>query len=82
MRPHVRRFILLFLTLLSSAGLAAVTLLPASANVNVSKSGWAWANPTPQGRTLSDIAFSGGVGYAVGFGGTALSTTDGRLSSG
>lgn len=46
------------------------------ANVNVSKSGWAWANPLPQGRTLRAIAFSGGVGYAVGDGGTALSTTN------
>ncbi len=46
------------------------------ANVNVSKSGWAWGNPTPQGRTLRAIAFSGGVGYAVGYGGTALATTN------
>jgi len=50
------------------------------ANVNVSKSGWAWGNPTPQGRTLRSIAFSGGVGYAVGYGGTALSTTNAGLS--
>jgi photosystem II stability/assembly factor-like uncharacterized protein len=48
----------------------------ALANVNVSKSGWAWGNPTPQGRTLRAIAFSGGVGYAVGSGGTALSTAN------
>jgi len=46
------------------------------ANVNVSKSGWAWGNPTPQGRTLRAIAFSAGTGYAVGYGGTALSTTN------
>ncbi len=46
------------------------------ANVNVSKSGWAWGNPTPQGRTLRAIAFSGGIGYAVGSGGTALSTAN------
>lgn len=46
------------------------------ANVTVSKSGWAWGNPTPQGRTLDAIAFANGVGYAVGFGGTALSTAD------
>ena len=51
-----------------------------SANVNVSKSGWAWANPTPQGRTLLNIAFSGSAGYAVGLGGTALSTSDGGQS--
>ena len=46
------------------------------ANVNVSKSGWAWSNPTPQGRTLHAISFAGGVGYAVGDGGTALSTSN------
>jgi photosystem II stability/assembly factor-like uncharacterized protein len=56
-------------------GVAALAV-SSSANVNVSKSGWAWGNPTPQGRTLNAIAFSGGVGYAVGSGGTALSTAD------
>jgi photosystem II stability/assembly factor-like uncharacterized protein len=55
---------------------AATLAISSSANVNVSKSGWAWGNPTPQGRTLSAIAFVGGVGYAVGSGGTALSTSD------
>ena len=60
------------------AGLATIAALaPATdANVNVSKSGWAWGNPTPQGRTLTSIAFAGGTGYAVGFGGTALSTAN------
>jgi photosystem II stability/assembly factor-like uncharacterized protein len=52
----------------------------ASANVNVPKSGWAWANPTPQGRTLRAIAFANGTGYAVGVGGTALATTNAGLS--
>ncbi len=47
-----------------------------SANVGVSKSGWQWANPTPQGRTLVDIAFAGDTGYAVGAGGTALATSN------
>jgi photosystem II stability/assembly factor-like uncharacterized protein len=57
--------------------LCAVLLAVASAaNVNVSKSGWAWGNPTPQGRTLNAIAFAGSVGYAVGSGGTVLSTAD------
>jgi photosystem II stability/assembly factor-like uncharacterized protein len=46
------------------------------AAVNVSDSGWSWGNPTPQGRTLKAIAFSGGVGYAVGNGGTVLSTSN------
>ena len=60
------------------AGLATIAALApaADANVNVSKSGWAWGNPTPQGRTLTSIAFAGGTGYAVGFGGTALSTAN------
>jgi photosystem II stability/assembly factor-like uncharacterized protein len=48
----------------------------ASASVNVSTSGWAWGNPTPQGRTLRAIAFQGGVGYAVGEGGTVLTTAN------
>jgi photosystem II stability/assembly factor-like uncharacterized protein len=46
------------------------------AAVNVSDSGWAWGNPTSQGRTLHAIAFSGGVGYAAGNGGTVLSTSN------
>lgn len=46
------------------------------ANVNVSRSGWSWGNPIPQGRTLRAIAFAGGVGYAVGSGGTSLSTAN------
>jgi len=54
----------------------ALLAVSSSANVNVSKSGWAWGNPTPQGRTLNAIAFAGGVGYAVGNGGTVLSTAD------
>jgi photosystem II stability/assembly factor-like uncharacterized protein len=54
----------------------AVLVASSAANVNVSTSGWAWSNPTPQGRTLQALAFSGGTGYAVGNGGTALSTSD------
>jgi photosystem II stability/assembly factor-like uncharacterized protein len=57
------------LTLLALAGVS-------SAAVNVSDSGWSWGNPTPQGRTLNAIAFAGGVGYAVGNGGTVLSTSN------
>jgi photosystem II stability/assembly factor-like uncharacterized protein len=61
----------------AAAGLAAA-LLPAlsQGNVTVSNSGWAWGNPTPQGRSLDAIAFAGGVGYAVGEGGSALSTSN------
>ena len=51
-----------------------------AAAVNVSDAGWSWSNPTPQGRTLSAISFSGGVGYAVGNGGTALSTSSAGAS--
>jgi len=51
-----------------------------AASVNVSDSGWSWANPTPQGRTLNTIAFSGGVGYAAGEGGTVLSTSNAGAS--
>jgi photosystem II stability/assembly factor-like uncharacterized protein len=62
--------------------LIAVTTLAgvSAAAVNVSDSGWSWGNPTPQGRTLHAIAFSGGVGYAVGNGGTVLSTSNGGSS--
>jgi photosystem II stability/assembly factor-like uncharacterized protein len=58
--------------LIASLALAGVS----AAAVNVSDSGWSWGNPTPQGRTLRAIAFSGGVGYAVGNGGTVLSTAN------
>jgi photosystem II stability/assembly factor-like uncharacterized protein len=57
------------LALLAVAGVSV-------AAVNVSDSGWSWGNPMPQGRTLRAIAFSGGVGYAVGNGGTVLSTSN------
>ena len=77
-RPGLRGLI----AIASVLALTAAAVIPglSSANVNVSKSGWAWANPTPQGRTLVNIAFSGGVGYAVGLGGTALSTSNGGQS--
>ncbi len=83
MRHLMRRSSLRGLIAIASVlAVAAVAVVPglSSANVNVSTSGWAWANPTPQGRTLLNIAFSGGVGYAVGLGGTALSTSDGGQS--
>lgn len=62
--------------LLALSALAGVS----GAAVNVSDSGWSWGNPTPQGRTLNAIAFSGGVGYAVGNGGTVLSTSNAGAS--
>jgi photosystem II stability/assembly factor-like uncharacterized protein len=58
----------------------AVLAAMSTAAVNVSDSGWSWSNPTPQGRTLNAISFSGGVGYAVGRGGTALVTSNAGAS--
>jgi len=46
----------------------------------VSDSGWSWANPTPQGRTLSTISFAGSTGYAAGSGGTVLLTNNAGAS--
>jgi len=63
------------------AAVTAITLAAVShAAVNVSDSGWSWTNPSPQGRTLRAIAFSGGIGYAAGRGGTVLSTSDAGAS--
>jgi photosystem II stability/assembly factor-like uncharacterized protein len=59
--------------LLSVAGAAAIS-------VRVSRSGWAWGNPTPQGNSLTAIDFLAGRGYAVGASGTALRTDDGGLT--
>jgi photosystem II stability/assembly factor-like uncharacterized protein len=64
-----------------SIAIVATTVLgglavPTLANVNVSRSGWAWSNPVPQGRTLHAVAFSAGTGYAVGDGGTVLATSN------
>ena len=68
-RSYVKAVVLsVVIALIALAGVSA-------AAVNVSDSGWSWGNPTPQGRTLQAIAFSGGVGYAVGSGGTVLSTS-------
>lgn len=67
-RSHTTAVVLgVLIALVALAGVSA-------AAVNVSDSGWSWGNPTPQGRTLHAIAFSGGVGFAVGNGGTVLST--------
>jgi photosystem II stability/assembly factor-like uncharacterized protein len=54
--------------------------VPSLANVNVSKSGWAWSNPVPQGRTLHAVGFASGIGYAVGDGGTVLATSNAGAS--
>jgi photosystem II stability/assembly factor-like uncharacterized protein len=39
--------------------------------------GWSWSNPTPQGQSLSDVAFAGDHGYAVGEEGTVLRSCGG-----
>ncbi|MCU1449934.1 MAG: hypothetical protein JWP02_2104, partial [Acidimicrobiales bacterium] len=65
---------------ISAAIILAVLVGVSAAAVNVSDSGWSWSNPTPQGRTLRAIAFAGGVGYAVGRGGTVLSTSNAGAS--
>ena len=61
---------------LASLAAAAVMAAPAQAQVANGQSGWAWGTPTPQGNSINDIGFSGGVGYAVGNFGTILTTTD------
>lgn len=45
--------------------------------VSVGHSGWTWGDPTPQGSSLSAVAFRGSVGYAVGIFGTVLRSEDG-----
>ena len=56
---------------------AALTAVPASANVQVGSSGWQWGNPLPQGNTVRAMSFAGATGYAAGDFGTLLKTTDG-----
>ena len=42
---------------------------------------WYWANPAPQGDTIEDVDFCGaGSGWAVGWNGTVLATTDGGVT--
>lgn len=55
---------------------AAVMAVPAQAQVANGQSGWSWGTPTPQGNSINDIGFSGGIGFAVGNFGTILTTTD------
>ena len=39
---------------------------------------WFWQNPLPQGNTLLDMSFvNQNLGWAVGYNGTILKTTDG-----
>lgn len=73
MRNRARGFTAVFVIAVFAVAMTLVGI--STAAVNVSNSGWSWSNPTPQGRTLNAISFSGGVGFAVGRGGTALSTS-------
>ena len=66
-------------TALAAALLGAAPALAAGV-VSTGHSGWAWSNPAPQGENLSDIAFTGGTGYAVGGFGTLLRSTDAGAS--
>ena len=50
---------------------------PAPAAVTVGHSGWEWGSPSPQGRTIEALEFSGARGYAAGEFGTFLATDDG-----
>jgi photosystem II stability/assembly factor-like uncharacterized protein len=61
---------------------AAIGMLAAGAGtagaapVSTGHSGWFWANPQPQGNTLSGLDFAGSRGYAAGLFGTLLRTDD------
>ena len=48
-----------------------------AAPVSSGHSGWSWALPTPQGQSLSAVAFDGATGYAAGDFGTVVKSTDG-----
>ena len=41
---------------------------------------WYWQNPSPQGNPLSGISFINNTGFAVGWGGAVLRTTNSGLS--
>lgn len=60
-----------------AAGALAWAPAAAGAAVSTGHSGWSWSNPAPQGEGISDLAFSGATGYAVGGFGTLLRTSDG-----
>ena len=52
---------------------AVLFLLP-----GIGQAGWFWQNPLPQGNTLQSVCFiDNNTGYAVGWLGTIIKTTDG-----
>lgn len=61
---------------------ASLGALPAAGSAVVASghSGWAWTTPSPQGEDISDLAFVGATGYAVGGFGTVLRSNDGGLT--
>lgn len=46
------------------------------AGLPIQAGGWSWSNPSPQGAELSDVAFDGARGYAVGEEGTVIRSDD------
>lgn len=60
-----------------AAAMALATTATAQATLPVGTSGWEWSNPQPQGDGLLDISSADTTrGYAVGVGGTLLTTAD------
>jgi photosystem II stability/assembly factor-like uncharacterized protein len=67
--------------LLALTALALLATAPAAgAGVSVGHSGWEWANPRPQGNTLTALASAGDTVYAAGGFGTLLRSADGGQS--
>ena len=54
------------------------TIILVVSSLLYSQQGWFWQNPIPQGNHLFDISFfNENIGYAVGFAGTVIKTTNG-----
>ncbi|HMQ69772.1 MAG TPA: YCF48-related protein, partial [Ignavibacteria bacterium] len=50
-------------------------------NLSICQSNWYWLNPLPTGNNLTNTCFTdGNTGWAVGFSGTIIKTTDGGNS--
>jgi photosystem II stability/assembly factor-like uncharacterized protein len=74
----MRRALIGALAACTSVAAAAATATAAPVSVGIS--GWQWGSPSPQGETLTRVAFQGARGYAVGAGGTVLRSDDGGNS--
>ena len=71
--------ITIFVFLLLVCSLAVVP--SASALISTGDTGWVWQNPLPQGNTLLDVCFvDGSHGWAVGYFGTIVATSDGGVT--